>query len=164
MTFPNLNFASCSKMFNHYENILRTWNKEFQSADVLLFCETWLTEEGTSSDDFEIEGFRSPAKVQGWNTHRGLMTYSKQKSRTIRTIVNENFELMQFSFTAASLPYSIIVFYRSSSNDLSDFIASMESIIQDPQQKNRIFVIMGDANLDLANATDSVTLQYGFQT
>ena len=136
-------------------------NKECQSADVLLFCETWLTEEGTSSENFEIDGFKSPIKVQGWNTHRGLVSYSKQKTKNSQKIVNEHFELMHLFFNAATLPCSIILFYRASDSDdvtmLTNFI---ESIIQDPRQKDKTIIVMGDANLDITNATDSRTLQY----
>ena len=115
-------------------------NKEFQSADVLLFCETWLDEQGTSSDNFNIEGFKTPMKVRGWNKHRGLIIYSKKKMTITPKIVDEHFELMHLFFNATSLPYSIILFYRPpSSNNVSELISTFESIIMDPRRNKQTY-------------------------
>lgn len=40
-------------------------NKEFATTNVLLFCETWLSDVGPSSDDWLLENFGNLVRTQG---------------------------------------------------------------------------------------------------
>ena len=152
-------FQNVQSLRKHFEEVKS--NKDFQSADVLLFCETWLGEASSSNDNFEIEGFKKPLLINGWNNHRGLITYSKRKTNIGTKTVNEEFELVNIYFESKSFPYSIILFYKPpSSQNISTFLSTIETITKDPRQQHRTSIIMGDANLDLANATDTLRVQY----
>ena len=89
-------FQNVQSLRKQFEEI--KCNKEYQSADVLLFCETWLDDQGTSNDNFNIEGFKKTKIIQGWNTHRGLITYSKQKTNNTHDFVCANFEIAKMTF------------------------------------------------------------------
>ena len=66
------NVRSLRKHFQEIPN-----SNEFQSADVILFCETWIGDAGPSDQNFGLENFKTSMTVQGWNDHRGLIAYSK---------------------------------------------------------------------------------------
>ena len=139
-------FQNVQSLRKHFEEVKS--NKEFQSADVLLFCETWLGEAGSSNDNFEIEGFKSPAKVQGWNDHRGLIAYSEFRFSVFPKIVNEDFELMHIYIKSKQHNYSLILFYRAtSSNNITRFLAEVKKIMQNPQFQSNNFILLGDANI-----------------
>ena len=72
-------YQNVKSIKKHFEDV--KCNKEFQTADVLLFCETWIGEDGPSTDNYELDNFKTPVRVKGRNDHRGLMAYTKHKSR-----------------------------------------------------------------------------------
>ena len=152
-------FQNVRSLRKHFQEIKH--NKEFQSAHVLLFCETWLSDAGPSHETFLLDNFKSPTRIQGWNDHTGLITYCKYRNNTKTKTVREDFELMHIKIDSTSSPYSIILFYRpSSSHDVSNFIEEIKLIMTHPQQQNNTFVLMGDANIDLTNATNTIAHQY----
>ena len=111
--------------------------------------------------DWSLENFKYPIRAQGWNDHRGLITYSKYKFKIAQTLIREDFELTHVLFPSSSNPYSIILFYRpSSSKNVTDFIESIQSMVEDPRRENQTMIILGDANIDLNLHNDTITQQY----
>ena len=104
--------------------------QRIQSADVLLFCETWLSDIGPSSDDWALDNFTYPTRSQGWNSHRGLITYSKYRTHRTHKLVHEDFEIMHMQFVSQRYPYSIVLSYMPSSSwDLTKFFEAIQQIL-----------------------------------
>ena len=86
-------FQNVRSVRAHFEDVKSS--KEFQSADVLLFCETWLSESNYDIDNYKLDNFKEPDTCQGGTSHRGLVSFSKYKSTIATRKVCDDFELMQ---------------------------------------------------------------------
>ena len=148
-----LNIRSCKKNF---DNFVANFHHCFQSFSVIIFTETWLTEERDGI--YDIPGFYC------YNLYRnqyggGIKIYLKNciqsKILDSLTVINNVFELLTVELLFCGCKFLLMAVYHPPTSCPSknlDFVDLFTSYLQNSLQSKLPLIIAGDTNINLLNS------------
>ena len=130
-----ISFLNCRSMKKKFEHIRK--DKSLHQSDVLILTETWLDENHTLNDEYEISGYMSNLNIIGRG--RGIATYFKPPYEHINNVNSEGYSITKLE--AENM--DIIGIYRSQEGNVTSLIKELDSLIT----VGKTTVVGGDFNI-----------------
>ena len=156
-----LNIRSCKKNF---DNFVANFHHHFQSFSIIIFAETWLTEERDKI--YGILGFYC------YDLYRnqyggGIKIYLKNciQSKILDnlTVINNLFELLTVELLFCGCKFLLMAVYHPPTSCPSkniDFVDLFTSYLHDSLQLKLPLIIAGDTNINLLNSGNHFYVDY----
>lgn len=149
-----MNIRSLRKNFNTF---LVNINKIINKIKIIILVETNIKDD--ENRFYSINNFNSVFLNREGNGG-GIAVYIKENINFTTTHLNTSyFETMQIDLSIDTKTITLIPAYRPPHQNANMFINELEQIIN-KTPKNRVMIVVGDININIANESDKTTRMY----
>ena len=158
LTILNYNIRSFHKNAPNFESFLSSLK---QYPQFLTLSETWNT--ACTVNLCSIGGYKSVHTVR--ESHGGGVSvlctedFQINKIDTL-SLCNVNIEVCAANICKSNFSLIVLGIYRPPQGSVNIFINELESILSNPVLRNKLVIISGDININIANQDDRITSEY----